>query len=214
MKATQDAADNETLLFRKRNSALLLIISGPAGSGKTTVVKRMVEMFYPKLQRVITTTTRLPRKGEVDKVDYHFFSKDAFQQQIKDNHFYEWAKVHNHFYGTLKREVKEHLENKVDLLLNIDVQGADSFRKVVQKEKDFPGRLITVFITPESLHELKKRMDERGLDDKVTIANRLENAKKEIQTYSNYHYCIFSKSREEDFDHFRSIYLAEKMRIL
>lgn len=106
MKATQDAADNETLLFRKRNSALLLIISGPAGSGKTTVVKRMVEMFYPKLQRVITTTTRLPRKGEVDKVDYHFFQKTHFSNKSRIITFMSGQKYITIFMGRLKEKLK------------------------------------------------------------------------------------------------------------
>jgi len=107
---------------------IIILISGPAGIGKTTVCESLLAEFSPGLERVVTATTRAPREGELDGVDYHFLSTEEFGQKVLANEFYEHALVHARRYGTLKSEIRRRLEMGVDLLLNVDVQGFEAFR--------------------------------------------------------------------------------------
>jgi guanylate kinase len=192
-------------------SGLLIVISGPAGSGKTTLSKRML-VKEPSLHRVVTSTTRKPRKGEKDHIDYHFFDRPAFEAKIKANEFYEYAQVHNNLYGTLKSEVQDKLATGTDLLLVIDVQGANSLREKAKTDEFLKKRLVTVFIMPSGLEELEQRLRKRAADDDDEIQRRLRVAVKEMKQYNLYDYCLHSKSRDEDFESLRAIYHAEKMR--
>ena len=164
------------MLQETANLGLLLIISGPAGSGKTTLCDRILKDFHPQIQRVITATTRPPRKGEKNGVDYHFLNPESFSAHEKANDFYETAEVYNHHYGSLKSAIREKLTQETDLLLNIDVQGAASFRKAAQDDSLLKGRLISVFLMPPSMEELHSRMTKRGLDDPAIIQKRLKTA--------------------------------------
>ena len=191
--------------------ALLLIVSGPAGSGKTTLCDRMLEEI-PRLRRIITATTRPPRSGEEDGVDYYFFSPGEFERKIEEGAFFEWARVHDHHYGCLKSEVTENLARDLDLLLNIDVQGAETFRRAVQSDPRLRDKVVTVFVTPESLDVIRDRLENRGQDPRDEIERRLKNAETEIEQWIHYDYCLISRDRESDFSSMRSIYLAEKLR--
>ena len=193
------------------HSSLLIIVSGPAGSGKTTLSERMLNE-EPSLSRVVTSTTRNPRTSEKDGIDYNFFDRSTFEEKIKTNQFYEYARVHGNFYGTLKSDVKNKLTSGTDLLLIIDVQGANSFRKKAKTDELLKKRLITIFVMPPSLEELKKRLHKRATDDPDEIQRRLVVAVEEIKQCKHYDYCLRSSSREEDFENLRAIYRAEKMR--
>ena len=162
---------------------IVLVISGPAGSGKTTLVEGLVEKFSGQIQRVITTTTRAPRQGEVDGVDYHFLSQEVFKTKVAEGAFYEWAEVHSNAYGTLKSSVNSQLETGFHLILNIDVQGAASFRQVVQQDPLFLGRLVTVFIMPASVTQLRERLRLRALDAEATVEKRLNLHYERKETY-------------------------------
>ena len=192
-------------------TGLLIVVSGPAGSGKTTLCERML-MEEATLSRVVTSTTRKPRKGEKDRVDYHFFDHSTFEEKIKADEFYEYARVHHNLYGTLKSEVQEKLNTGMDLLLVIDVQGAATLREKAKTDKLLQSRLVTVFIVPPSIKELEQRLRERGTDDDDEIQRRLNVAIEEIKQYTLYKYCLRSASREKDFENLRAIYRAEKMR--
>jgi guanylate kinase len=192
-------------------AALLIIVSGPAGSGKTTVCNRMLAE-EPALCRVVTSTTRKPRIGEIDTIDYYFFTHSSFESKIRAGHFYEYAHVHSHIYGTLKSEVQDKLAAGKDLLLNIDVQGAASFRETAKVDERLSGRLVTVFIMPPSLEELEQRLRRRGSDDEAEIQRRLKVARAEIKHCEHYDYCLRSASRSEDYENLQAIYRAEKMR--
>ena len=194
------------------NSGILLIISGPAGSGKTTVCDRMLAE-EPAIQRVITSTTRAPRGQEKDRVDYYFFDKATFEAKIAAGDFYEHAQVHSNLYGTLKSEVQEKLADGIDLLLNIDVQGAAQMRETAQHDELLQGKVATVFIMPPSLEELEQRLRGRGTDADDEVQRRMKVALEEIEHADRYDYVLRSASRWEDFENLRSIYRAEKMRV-
>ena len=194
------------------NSGILLIVSGPAGSGKTTVCDRMLAE-EPAIQRVITSTTRAPRGQEKDRVDYYFFDKATFEAKIAAGDFYEHAQVHSNLYGTLKSEVQEKLADGIDLLLNIDVQGAAQMRETAQHDELLQGKVATVFIMPPSLEELEQRLRGRGTDADDEGQRRMKVALEEIEHADRYDYVLRSASRWEDFENLRSIYRAEKMRV-
>lgn len=188
---------------------LLLIVSGPAGSGKTTLCDRMLAEVSG-LQRVITSTTRPPRESETDKVDYYFFNKETFKAKIEAGDFYEYAQVHTNLYGTLKSEIQDKLSAGDDLLLNIDVQGAATFRETAQVDPLLKGHVCTVFLLPPSIEELESRLHGRGSDDDAEIARRMQVARDELKQAKYYDHCIESSTRENDFRSLLAIYLAAK----
>lgn len=188
---------------------LLLIVSGPAGSGKTTLCERMLAEV-PGMKRVITSTTRAPRPGEEHGRDYYFFSVEEFLRRLNAGEFYEHALVHGRYYGTLKAEIDEKLKAGQDLLLNIDVQGAASFREAAKTNEALAGSLVTVFIQPKSLDQLRERLGGRGSDDEEEIARRLRTAEQEILQASAYDHVIVSGTRDEDFASLLAIYRQEK----
>jgi len=192
--------------------ALLLILAGPAGSGKTTLCDRLVDE-NGHLERVVTCTTRAPREGEIDGVDYYFFSDDQFDAKVEDEEFLEWAHVHTYRYGTLKSTIEAKLEDDVDLVMNIDVQGVASVQEAARNQPMIGQRLVTVFIMPASFDELKERLRGRGKDDEVEISRRIESAEKEIEQWRSFDYLLRSKSKAEDFSAITSIWQAEKRRV-
>lgn len=189
----------------KDNSAQLLIVSGPAGSGKTTVCEGLLRT-EPKLERVITTTTRQPRGTEVDGVDYHFLETEDFEARIATGDFFEYACVHGKHYGTQKKAVQEKLEAGINLLLNIDVQGAASFRAVAQGDPLLAGRVTTVFIMPPSLVALKERLEGRGTDSEEEVQRRMEVAESEMLEAKHYDHILQSNTREADLAALQAIY--------
>lgn len=173
----------------------------------------MLEHLSPQVERVITATTRPPRPGETNQYHYHFLSESEFLQKIRENEFFEYAIVHNYYYGSLKSDIQSKLDHNIDLLLNIDVQGVETFRKVAEKDPILQSRLVTIFILPPDIEELRTRLQIRNQDSDEEIAKRLRIAKEEIKFWKNYNYCIPSHSKEEDFAALLSIYTAEKLKI-
>ena len=192
--------------------ALLPILAGPAGSGKTTLCDRLVDE-NDHLERVVTCTTRAPREGEIDGVDYYFLSDDQFDAKVEAGEFLEWAHVHTYRYGTLKSTIEAKLEEDVDLVMNIDVQGVASVQEAARSQPMIGQRLVTVFIMPASFDELKERLRVRGKDDEAEISRRIESAEKEIEQWRSFEYLLRSKSKAEDFSAITSIWQAEKRRV-
>lgn len=190
------------------SSGLMMVVSGPSGSGKTTVCDRLLET-YDNLDRVITSTSREPRPGEVDGVDYYFFPPEEFERMIEAGEFYEHAKVFGRYYGSLKREIDQKLAAGVDLLLNVDVQGAATYRRAAEESEALRGRVVTVFIqiTPEQVRE---RLEGRKSDDDAEIERRIQTAVQELEEASHYDHVIISGSKEEDFSRLSALYEAEK----
>lgn len=192
---------------------LVVIICGPAGSGKTTLCDRLCKMMHPQVQRAITTTSRLPRPEERKNIDYYFITKDEFQKKIDNHDFFEHALVHkNHHYGCTKEEIYSKLNAGIDVLLNIDVQGAETYRQAADQDPALKDSLVTLFILPPSLDELKKRLEERNPHDSDETARRLETAKEEIPHHINFDYSLKSTTKENDFQELLKIYQIEKKK--
>jgi guanylate kinase len=177
---------------------VLLVLAGPAGSGKSTLCDRLVAE-NPSFSRVITTTTRAPREGEIDGVHYHFFTPEQFEQKIQAGEFLEWAWVHGkRRYGTLKSSVLEPLQRGQDLVMSVDVQGVESFRQAAKENPLLARLMTTVFIVVD--HErLVARMRARAQDDEDEIAGRMKTAERELREAHKFDFCIESHTRDEDF---------------
>ncbi len=186
-----------------------MVVSGPSGSGKTTLCRQLADMGEALYS--VSCTTRPPRAGEVHGKDYFFFSEMEFREQIARGEFFEHAEEHGNFYGTLKSFVKENLERGVDVVMDIDVQGAAQVRSC---EDALVQRCLTdVFILPPSVDALKERLANRGTESAEKLALRLNNALTEIAQWPEYRYVLVSGSREHDLDRFRALLVAERMRV-
>jgi len=193
----------------EQESGFLFIVSGPAGSGKTTVCERILRKV-PGLERVITSTTRAPRSGEVDAVDYYFFDYDSFQAKVAAGAFYEYAHVHSKLYGTLKSEVQGKLAKGIDLILNIDVQGAAQMRETAQNDPLLKGKVVTIFIMPPTIEVLAARLRGRATEAEDEIQRRMAVAVEEMQRSKHYDHTILSGTREEDFAALMAIYKSKR----
>ncbi|EDY81929.1 guanylate kinase [Verrucomicrobiia bacterium DG1235] len=197
----------------KDNVSLLLVLAGPAGSGKTTLCERMVAEAE-KVERVVTCTTRQPREGEKDGVDYHFLDDEQFDRAINTGAFLEWAKVHTNRYGVLKSVIQEKLAESIDLVMNVDVQGVANIRAAAQEDELLSKRLVTVFILPPDLEVVRERLRGRGKDDEEEIERRVQTAIKEVELWPEFDYVIVTKSKDEDYEAVLNIWKAEKLRSL
>ena len=180
---------------------VLIVIAGPAGSGKSTLCDRLVHE-RPEFSRVVTTTTRPPRAGEINGVHYHFFPPAEFRARIARGEFLEWAQVHgdheDRLYGTLKSSVLDPLAAGHNLVMSIDVQGVDSLRRVAAVDRQLRRALTTVFIVLD--HErLVARMRERAKDHEDEIARRIATAEAELREAAKFDFRIESHTRDEDF---------------
>ena len=169
----------------------LFVISAPSGTGKTSLVKAVVEKDST-ISLAISTTTRKPRQGEIDGEDYFFVSRNTFEKKKQNNEFLEWAFVYGNFYGTSLSKVEECLESNKSIILEIDWQGA-----LQVKKKCHPSEVSLVFIKPPSLKTLKTRLEMRGQDSQSTIQKRLGLAKTELLKSSYFDYVIIN----EKFEH-------------
>ncbi len=198
----------------EKSPALLVVVAGPAGSGKTTLCERMVREIAGA-QRVVTSTTRAPRAGEMNGRDYHFFSNEEFDRLVADGAFLEWARVHgaDRRYGTLRREIDEKLAAEIDLCMNVDVQGVASIRAAAAADTLLFRRLVTVFLMPRGIEELRRRLRGRAQDNDDEIERRMETARREMEAWRNHDFCIRSGTPDEDFATLRAIFVAEKNRV-
>jgi guanylate kinase len=182
---------------------IIFIVSGPSGSGKTTLTKRVVKMT-DNLRFSVSYTTRRPRPNEIDGVDYRFISKKEFENMIQNGQFVEWATVHGNLYGTPIEELERARSSGIDLILDIDVQGARSI-----KDKYYLG--VYIFITPSSVGVLKDRLLERK-EGMAEITKRLENARKEMEEIHLYDYIIINDSVDDAVENLASVIRAERCK--
>jgi guanylate kinase len=192
-------------------SPLLVLLSAPSGGGKTTLGQQLLTT-RSDMTRAVTCTTREPRVGEKDGVDYYFLDAGSFLKRVQAGNFLEHATVFGNSYGTLKSEVLNKLRQGKDVLLSIDVQGAATIRARAEEEAELKRSLITVFLTPPSIAVLEQRLKKRGTDSLVTIQKRLSVARQEISQWKNFDYLIISDSIQQDLRRMQSIIEAEKMR--
>ena len=193
------------------NSPLLLVLSAPSGAGKTTVSQGLLAAD-PALVRAVTCTTRPPRPGERDGVDYHFLDRATFQRRVAAGEFLEHAEVYGNPYGTLKSTILERLAQGRDVLLTVDVQGAESIRSSAAADPELGGALVSVFLMPPSLAELERRLVGRSQDAPAVMARRLAVAREEIEHWPHFHYVVVSGGRAEDLAAMQRILAAERLR--
>lgn len=167
----------------------LIIISGPSGAGKTTLIRKVMQKI-PTLTFSVSATTRAIREGEIEGVDYFFISTEEFNDLIRNDAFIEWAKVHGNLYGTLKKQVKELREKRKNVILDIDEQGANQIKK-----KKFPA--LFIYILPPSLEELEKRLKERDTERIREMIRRLQSAKEQITSKGFYDHVIINDDIKE-----------------
>jgi guanylate kinase len=183
---------------KQRNN--VFIISAPSGSGKTTLIDLLLKQ-NPSLMFSISHTTRPPRTGEQDGVEYFFVSEQKFEQMIREDRFVEWAEVHGHYYGTSREMLIEADKNDRDVILDIDVQGAAQVRQKMPEA-------ISIFILPPSYEALKTRLLSRQKDTTAVMLKRLDNARKEIRRYSEFDYIIINDELESALISLSSIIIS------
>ncbi len=190
---------------------LLLVISAPSGAGKTTACQQLLAA-QPELARVITCTTRQPRRGETNGVDYFFLTEDDFDYKVQRGEFLEHASVYGNSYGTLKGEVVGKLREGRDVLLVVDVQGVASIQARAKEDPELCRALVTVFLTTPTLEELERRLRHRGTDAEDVIQRRLSQARAEITQWNRFDYLVISQTIPETLRRLQVIMEAEKMR--
>ncbi len=194
-----------------KTNPLLILISAPSGAGKTTLCQQLLAA-RPDMARAITCTTRPPRPGEQDGVDYNFLDAVEFQKRVQAGEFIEYATVFGRNYGTLRSELLGKLRAGRDVLLNVDVQGAAAIRERSQAEPELKRALVTVFLTPPSVAMLEERLKKRNTDGPEEIQNRLSRARQEIAQWKDFDYLLISATIPEDLRRMLTIVEAEKLR--
>jgi guanylate kinase len=192
-------------LLGNLDTGLMFVVSAPAGTGKTTLVRMLVKEFDCVVESV-SYTTRKPRPGEIEGKDYHFISQEQFQSKIEKRDFLEYAEVFGHFYGTSKSDVENLLRLGKDVVLVIDTQGAMK----LQQQK-IPA--IYIFVAPPSVEELEERLLKRKTEDEKTLKERLSWANREIEASSAYDYLIVNRNLDIAYEVLKSILVAEEHRV-
>lgn len=183
---------------------LLVVISGPSGAGKGSIYRQVIDRTGMK--RSVSVTTRQPRPGEVDGVDYYFRTEEQYQQMIAAGEFLETAAVYRNYYGTPKAPVFENLDNGYDVLFEVDVHGARSIKK------QYP-EAVEIFIMPPSFEELERRLRNRGTESESSLRMRLSSAKNELGRYERFDYIVFNDELDDAVEKVIAIINAEKCKI-
>ena len=192
-------------------NSLLILISAPSGGGKTTLCNQLLAL-RPNMTRAITCTTRPPRRGEKDGVDYYFLSAPEFKSRAAAGLFIEHATVFGRSYGLLKSELLDKLRSGKDVLLNVDIQGAETLRRRAQADPELRRALVSVFLTPPSAAVLGERLAKRNADSAAEIRKRLRVARREVARWRHFDYLLISRTKAADLRRMQSIVEAEKMK--
>ena len=184
----------------------MVILSSPSGVGKTTITKK-IQQKYPNFKISVSHTTRIPRSNEVDGVDYHFVSKEKFKKLIDQNQFYEYAKIFENYYGTLRKTVDEDIISN-DLIFDIDWQGTKQLSKFNNL------KLIKIYLIPDSKEELKKRLIKRDQNTKEEVDKRYKSFNEDVKHWNDYDYIIINKNLDICFKQIENIILLHKNKII
>ncbi len=183
---------------------ILFVISAPSGAGKTTLCKQIIANI-PDLWHSVSYTTRKPRPGETHGHEYFFVDEPTFMEMAERHEFLEWARVHGHLYGTPRKALTDRMEQGLDVLLEIDVQGA------IQVKKKFEDAVF-IFILPPSMEVLRTRLEMRGGDSPEEIQRRLQKAREEVWSYREYYYIVRNDDLAQSLKELESILLAERIK--
>ena len=184
---------------------IMVILSSPSGVGKTTLTKK-IQQKYPNFKISVSHTTRIPRSNEVEGVDYHFVSKESFKKLIDQNQFYEYAKIFENYYGTLRKTVDKDIISN-DLIFDIDWQGTKQLSKFSNL------KLIKIFLIPDSKEELKKRLIKRDQNTKEEVDKRYKSFNDDVKHWNDYDYIIINKNLDNCFKQIENIILSHKNNI-
>jgi guanylate kinase len=190
--------------MKETGGGLVFVISAPSGAGKTTLVREVMRQL-PGLQFSVSFTTRLPRPNEKEGEDYHFVSHSVFQKMIEKDEFLEWAEVLGNRYGTPRPDFKVLESQGIDLILDIDTQGAKKVKKEI-------GQPVLIYVLPPSLKVLRERLVNRGVDSLEMVKFRLSNAKRDMEEAAGYRYVVINDSVGEAVEKLKSIIIAERCR--
>ncbi|WP_419214671.1 guanylate kinase [Wolbachia endosymbiont of Rhagoletis cingulata] len=190
-----------------KNEGILLILSSPSGAGKTTISEKLLEQSTDLVMSV-SMTTRKPRPGEVNGKDYFFVTEEKFHELCKAGQMLEYAKVFENFYGIPKDFIEQNLSSGISVLLNIDWQGAFHLFEILRE------KVVSVFILPPSMEELRLRLQRRNSDDEIEIERRLSEAQKEISKSNKYDYVIVNDNLDKSVEEIKSILNKERIKKL
>ena len=192
-------------MIKEKKSGQLIVISAPSGSGKGTIINGLLEK-NKNLWLSVSTTSRKQRSNDIPCVTYNFVTKEEFEQMIKENHFLEYTNYAGNYYGTPRGTIKEKLDQGIDVILEIEIEGAANIKKLIPEA-------IFIFILPPSLKTMVKRLKKRGTDSKEKILERFHQAYKEINEVTKYNYVVVNDVLEEAIEKVSSIIKAEKCRV-
>lgn len=192
-------------MIKSKTRGILVVISGPSGAGKGTVINNLLKN-HPHYWLSVSTTSRPIRSNDIPGVTYNFVSKDEFEEKIKENYFLEYNNYVGNYYGTPKEFIQKKLDSGVDVILEIEINGASNVKRLI------PEALL-IFIMPPSLKELKTRLVNRGTDSKDKIINRFKEAYNEINEVTKYNYVVVNDNIEDAVNKVESIVSAEKLRV-
>lgn len=188
-----------------KRRGLMLALSSPSGTGKTTLTRKLLE-FDPDVQISVSATTREPRPGEHDGVHYHFVTVPEFQRMVAEKELLEHTKIHGNYYGTMRKQVVKALESGKDVLFDIDTPGVEQLAAFARDD------LVSVYILPPSLQEMENRLRSRGQDSEEVIQRRMKDADGQISHYDKYDYVIINRHLDDSLYKLRTILGAERMR--
>ncbi len=193
-------------MIEEKTKGFLIVVSGPSGTGKDSICSK-VASDLKNIEISISMTSRAPRAGEKEGVNYYYISKEEFEERIKNDEFLEYAIVHNNqYYGTPKKEIEEKLNKGISIVLVIDIQGA-------LKVKELVPDAIFIFIMPPSMEVLKERLIARNTESKDKVLERFKRAYQEINEFKKYNYVIVNNDLNESVETMKAILLAEKSRV-
>lgn len=193
-------------MIKNKRQGQLIVISGPSGAGKDTIVKKLVERKNNDYWLSISATSRKSRKEEKDGIDYYFLKEDDFKQKIKEDYFLEYTKYADNYYGTPKQYIKDNLEKGKDVLLIIEIEGAANIKEMLPES-------LLIFIMPPSIKELVRRLKKRGTEDNNKLLKRFHKTYKELNEVTKYNYVVVNDNIDDAAEKVEAIIKAEKCRV-
>lgn len=193
-------------MIKSKKTGQIIVISAPSGAGKDTVVKELMKRDSSNLWVSVSATSRSPREGEKEGVDYYYLTKDDFEKKIEEGFFLEYTNYAGNYYGTPKKYIKEKVDQGIDVILIIEIEGASNIKKLIPEA-------IFIFIMPPSLKELVRRLKKRGTETNEKIIKRFHEAYKEVNDVSKYNYVVVNDKLDEAVDKVEAILRAEKCRV-
>ncbi len=193
-------------IIKQKEKGTLVVISGPSGAGKDTIINEVIKKEKINAWVSISMTSRPLRGNEVDGKDYFFVTKEEFEDNIKKGNFLEYAKYNDNYYGTPKSKIEDYLNKGIDVILNIEIQGALQIKELIKDA-------LFIFIMPPSMEELKRRLINRGTDSSEKILSRFKTAYQEINDVTKYNYVVVNDDLDKAVDKVEAILISEKCRV-